>query len=121
MKRNILFVAAFIFVISPQYSFAAEKVSQKTEGNQSPAVNIEPGGRADFNYSVPKRAINLLPKITCKLAYRLKVENDVVQKKTNNPELIVSNVGAVKAVAFSVDYKGIFTIRNLPRLMATLN
>jgi hypothetical protein len=106
MKKDILFVAAFIFVISPQYSFTAEKVSQKTVGDQSPAVNIAPGGKANFNYNVPNRAVNLLPKIKCKLAYRLKVENDVVQKKSNNPELIVTNVGAVKAVAFSVDCKG---------------
>jgi hypothetical protein len=28
--------------------------SQHTEGNQSPAVNVGPGGTANFNYGVPK-------------------------------------------------------------------
>jgi hypothetical protein len=30
------------------------EINQHTEGNQSPAVNIAPGGKANFNYNVPK-------------------------------------------------------------------
>jgi hypothetical protein len=30
------------------------EINQHTEGDQSPAVNIAPGGKANFNYNVPR-------------------------------------------------------------------
>ena len=49
---------------------------------------------------------SLSPGIGCKLEYPWKVENDgVLQKRIKNPEVTITNLGPIKAVSFSVDFK----------------
>jgi hypothetical protein len=106
-----------LIFISPYNSYPADKVTQGTKGNQSPAVNVAPGGTASFNYGVPNRAMNISPEIKYKLEYPFKVEKDAVRKQTRNPELIVTNVGPIKATAFSVDCKGYVYDKNLASIV----
>ena len=57
--------------------------------------------RSEKKIKVP----NLSPEIKCKLEYPLKLERDAVRKQINNPEITITNIGPIKAVAFSVDFK----------------
>ena len=62
--KRLAFPANQSQVISPPSSKARDHqkqdiprpiINQHTEGNQSPAVNVAPGGTATFDYSSPKK------------------------------------------------------------------
>lgn len=55
---------------------------------------------------------NIDPDIQSKLEYPINLENDEALKQTNNPEVIITNIGPIKAVAFSVDYKSYYYDKN---------
>ena len=49
----------------------------------------------------------------------MKLEKDAVRKQTDNPELVITNIGPIKAVAFSLDYKAYFYDKNLTTIAAS--
>ena len=73
MIRIISFIAVCFFVISPQCSFPAEKVTQETKGSNSPNWYIGHGGTV-INNNIGKSCQNWR-----KFTVRLLFQNTLVQ------------------------------------------
>lgn len=115
-KVIILITFSAFFFFSPN-SYSAENLIQHTEGNQSPAVNVAPGGKATINYGKTK-ASNLSPNIKSKLEYPLKLVNDKVRKQLDNPEITLVNTGPITATAFSMDLKVYYYDKNRAEIVS---
>lgn len=51
--KTTVFILGLIIILLPNNSLPANKSSQRTEGDQSPIVNVGPGGKSTINYGAP--------------------------------------------------------------------
>ena len=74
---------------------------------------FRPEDTATFNFNVVKEHIDIVPEIKLNLEYPLIFKDGAVQKQIDNPEITIVNVGPVKVVALSVDFKTYYYDKNL--------
>jgi hypothetical protein len=79
----------------------SKEITQTIGPSSIEGIHKEVGPKSENTAKTP----SISTEIKCKLDYPLKLEKDAVRKQINNPEITITNIGPIKAVAFSVDFK----------------
>lgn len=53
MQKNSSFILSLVLFLFPTNCIPANKSTQRTQGDQSPIVNVGPGGKSTINYGTP--------------------------------------------------------------------
>ncbi len=97
MHKTTAIILGFIIILLPNNSIPANKSTQRTEGDQSPIVNVGPGGKLTINYGAP--ATVPLPPI-----FTVHTEKDL--------KLYIDSISQISADRVKTDRTNVFEIYN---------
>ncbi len=102
---GVIYALLVIWTFTPTKEVSQPSTSDLPPTTQSTTLPATTSVAPSTAIERPKTA-ELVPDLSCKLEYPYKLEKaGVVKKQISNPRLIITNTGAIKVVAFSVDYK----------------
>jgi len=97
-RLTVFFLSLFLSFCILSEPYAAERVTQETKGDQSPAIYVSPGGTSNINYRIDAQIDQILSEVRKEFSKCLEVTTAFQSKKLEElnktlAELLVQNLG----------------------------